>query len=90
MGSILLSQIATRPTTSSPTAVEHAEYLASLQALMQEEIVELVAIKKKNTKLHYISEQNLINLPAVVVCLNWIAMRTRPDLAWATSRAERA
>ena len=28
-----------------------------------------------------------INLPAIVGCLNWIALRTRPDIAWATSRA---
>ena len=31
------------------------------------------------------TEQNLINLPAIVGCLNWIALRTRPDIAWATS-----
>ena len=61
---------ATRPTTSIPTEEEHAEYLASLQALVQEEIVETDALEKKNTKLHYNSEQNLINLPAIVGCLN--------------------
>ena len=72
---------ATRPTTSNPTDEEHAEYLASLQALVQEEIVEIDALEKKNAKLHYNSEQNLINLP------DWIALRTRPDIAWATSRA---
>ena len=54
---------------------------------MQDEIVEIDALEKKNTKLHYNSEQNLINLPAIVGCLNWIALRTRPDIAWATSRA---
>ena len=78
---------ATRPTTSSPTEAEHAKYLASLQALLQEEIIELDAVEKKNTKLHYNSEQNPIILPAVVGYLNSIALRTRPDIAWATSRA---
>ena len=73
---------ATRPTTSNLTEAEHAEYLASLEALMQDEIVEIDAIEKKNIKLHYNSEQNLINLPAIVGCLNWIALRTRPDIAW--------
>ena len=33
------------------------------------------------------SDQVPINLPAFVGCLNWIALRTRPDIAWATSRA---
>ena len=54
---------------------------------MQDEIVEIDATQKKNLKLHYDSEQNVINLPAIVGCLNWIALRTRPDIAWATSRA---
>ena len=57
--------------------------LASLEALVQEEIVDIDA----NTKLHYNSEQNLINLPAIVGCLNWIALRSRPDIAWAIRRA---
>ena len=35
---------ATRPTTSHPTETEHAEYLASLRALVQDEIVELDAL----------------------------------------------
>ena len=35
----------------------------------------------------YNSDQVVINLPAVVGCLNWIALRSRPDIAWATSRA---
>ena len=62
--------------------------MKSLQGLLQDEIVEIdAAEKKKNTKLHYNSEQNLINLPAIVGCLNWIALRTRPDIAWGTSRA---
>ena len=78
---------ATRPTTSIPTYAENAEYMKSLQALLQDEIVEIDAAEKKNTKLHYNSEQNLINLPAIVGCQNWIALCTRPDIAWATSRA---
>ena len=72
---------ATRPTTSNPTEEERAEYLASLQALMQDEIVEIDAAQKKNTKLHYNSEQNLINLLAIVGCLDWFALRTRPEIA---------
>ena len=77
---------ATKPTTASPTEEEHAECLTLFQALVREEIVEIDALEKKNTKLHYNSEQNLINLLAIVGCLNWIALRTRPDIAWATSR----
>ena len=37
--------------------------------------------------IHYNFESVLIDLPAIVGCLNWIALRTRPDVAWATSRA---
>ena len=68
---------ATRPTTVIPTDEEYAEHLASLQDLVQREIVEIDALETKNTKLHYNSEQNLINLPAIVGCLNWIANQTR-------------
>ena len=57
------------------------DYLQSLQALAQEEIIE------ENPKLHYSSDQSPINLPAIVGCLNWIALRTRPHIAWAKSRA---
>ena len=39
---------ATRPTTSCPTEEENAEYLASLQALVQEEIVEIDALEKQH------------------------------------------
>ena len=59
---------ATRPTTSIPTDPEYARYMRSLQGLLQDEIVEIDAVEKKNTKLHYNSEQNLINLPAIVGC----------------------
>ena len=57
------------------------------KSLAQDEIIEADKVKKENTKLHYNSEQAPINLPAIVGCLNWIALRTRPDIAWATSRA---
>ena len=63
------------------------EYLQSLQALVQDEIIEADKVKKVSPKLHYNSDQSPINLPAIVGCLNWIALRTRPDIAWATSRA---
>ena len=43
----------------------HEEDLASLQAPVQDEIVAIDAATMKNAKLHYNSEQNLINLPAV-------------------------
>ena len=42
---------------------------------------------QKSPKLHYNSEQTVINLFAIVGCLNWIALITHPDIAWATSRA---
>ena len=76
---------ATRPTTSIPTDAEYAEYMKSLQALVQDEIVEIDAVKKTKTKLHYDSEQNLVNLPVIVGCLNWIALRTRPLLGYKPS-----
>ena len=63
------------------------ECLQSLQALVQDEITEVDKVKKENPKLHYNSNQSPINLPAIVGCLNWIALRARPDIAWATSRA---
>ena len=77
---------ATQPkfVTKKPTAAE--ECRDALHALIQDEIVEIDAAQK-NPKLHYNSEQNVINLPAIVGCLNWIALRTRPDIAWAMSRA---
>ena len=72
-------------TAQTPTDSEQAEYLASLQALVQDEVIEINAAQK-NQKLHYNSEKNVINLDAIVGCLNWIALRTRSDIAWATSR----
>ena len=63
------------------------EYLQSLQALAVEDIIEADKVKTTSPKLHYNYDQVAINLPAIVGCLNWIALRTRPDIAWATSRA---
>ena len=37
--------------------------------------------------MHYNSEQQPINLPTIMGCLKRIALRTRPDAQWATSRA---
>ena len=79
---------ATKPTAvpKPPAEADQAEYLASLQALIQDKIVEINATQK-SLKLRYNSGQNVINLPAIVGCSNWIALRTRPDVAWATSGA---
>ena len=52
-------------TAQTPTDSEQAEHLASLQALVQEESVEINAAQK-NQKLHCNSEQNVTNLPALV------------------------
>ena len=43
--------------------------------------------RRVKTTLHYNSDQVPVNLPAIVGCLHWIALRTRPDIAWATSQA---
>ena len=63
------------------------ENVDSLQVLADEDIIEADKVKTSSPKLHYSSDQQPINLPAIVGCLNWIALRTRPDIAWATSRA---
>ena len=63
------------------------EYMQSLQTLAADNLVEADKVKTTSPKLHYNSDQVAINLPAIVGCLNWIALRTRPDIAWATSRA---
>ena len=72
-------------TTSQDQTV--AEYLDSLQMLIAEDIIDAEAATKPNPRLHYNSDQVVVNLPAIVGCLNWIALRSRPDIAWATSRA---
>ena len=63
------------------------EYVQSLQVLASDDIIEADKVKPTSPKLHYNSDQVSINLPAIVGCLNWIALRTRPDIAWARSRA---
>ena len=63
------------------------EYIQSLQALADDDIIEADKVKTTSPKLHYNSDQVPVNLPAIVGCLNWIVLRTRPDIAWATSRA---
>ena len=82
-----LDSFATKTMTCPSTDEAIQEHLQSLQALVQDEIIEADKVKKENPKLHYNSDQSPINLPAIVGCLNWIALRTRPDIAWATSRA---
>ena len=67
---------------STDTAIH--EYLQSLQALVQENLIEADKVKTTSPKLHYNSDQVPVNLPAIVGCLTWIALRTRPDIAWAT------
>ena len=52
-----------------------------------DDVIDADAAVKASPKLHYNSDQVVINLPAIVGCLNWIALRSRPDIAWATSRA---
>ena len=76
---------ATKQATLLSTDEAIQEYLQSLQALVQDEIIEADRVKKVSPKLHYNSDQVPINLPAIVGCLNWIALHTRPDIAWATS-----
>ena len=78
---------ATKNATLLSTDAAIQEYLQSLQALVQDEIIEADKVKKVSPKLHYNSDQAPVNLLAFVGCLNWIALRTRPDIAWATSRA---
>ena len=78
---------ATKNVTSQSTEKAAQEYLQSLQALVQDEIIEADKVNKENPKLHYNSDQSPINCPAIVGCLNWISLRTRPDIAWATSIA---
>ena len=63
------------------------DYIQSLHALADDDIIEADKVKTTSPLFHYNSDQVPINLPAIVGCLNWIALRTRPDIAWATSRA---
>ena len=76
---------------STPAHLSHdhaiQEYLQSLYALAVDDIIEADKVKTTSPKLRYNSDHVPINLPAIVGCLNWIALRCRPDIAWATSRA---
>ena len=79
----------TKSSPRQPTPEEHAEYLEALHALMQDDIVEIDAVET-SPKLHYNSEQNVINLPEIVGCLNWIALRTRSEIiVWSTSSSSK-
>ena len=73
------------PTPSTDAAIH--EYVQSLQTLVDDDVIEADKVKKSSPKVHYNSDDVPINLPGIVGCLNWIALRTRPDIAWATSRA---
>ena len=73
------------PQSSTDQAVQ--KYIQSLQTLVDDDVIEAGKVKTSSPKLHYNSDQVPINLPTIVRCLNWIALRTRPDIAWATSRA---
>ena len=79
------SFVSPSPQMSPDQAV--AEHLESLHALIADDVIDADAAAKASPKLHYNSDQVVINLPAIVGCLNWIALRSRPDIAWATSRA---
>ena len=70
-------------TTSHDQTV--AEYLESLQMLIAEDVIDAEVAAKSSPKLHYNSDQVVINLPAIVGCLNWIALRSRPDIAFVQS-----
>ena len=78
---------ANKQASSSSTDAAIHEYLQSLQGLAHDDIIEADKVKTISPKLHYNSDQVPVNLPVIVGCLNWIALRTRPDIAWATSRA---
>ena len=79
------SFVSPSPPMSRDQAV--AEHLESLQALIADDVIDADTAATASPKLHYNSDQVVINLPAIVGCLNWIALRSRPDIAWATSRA---
>ena len=79
------SFVSTSAQMSDDQAVK--EHLESLHALAADDVLDADKVKTASPNLHYNSDQVVINLPAIVGCLNWIALRTRPDIAWATSRA---
>ena len=71
------SFVSPSPQLSHDQAV--AEHLKSLQALIADD-VDADRVATASPKLHYNSDQVVINLPAIVGCLNWIALRSRPDI----------
>ena len=75
------------PSTSMSHDQAVTEHLESVHALIADHVIDADAAAKASPKLHYNSDQVPSNLPAIVGCLNWIALRSRPDIAWATSRA---
>ena len=42
---------------------------------------------QSTTSLKRTKSRSLVQSSTILGCLNWIALRTRPDIAWATSRA---
>ena len=76
---------ATRPTTSNPTDEEYAEYLTSLQALAQDEIVEIDAVEKKNTKLQFRAESHQSTCNCRMSKLDCIAHQTRHCMGYELS-----
>ena len=63
------------PSTSKSHDQAVAEHLESLNALIADDVIDADTAAKSSPKLHYNSDQVAINLPAVVGCLNWIALR---------------
>ena len=49
--------------------------------------ISLRSMQPRTAQMFTTTQSSVINLPAIVGRLNWIALRTRPDIAWATSRA---
>ena len=79
------NQESSSPSSSMSHDQAVAEHLESLNALIADDVIDADKAAKASPKLHYNSDQVVINLPAIVGCLNWL--RSRPDIAWATSRA---
>ena len=79
------SFVSPSPQMSHDQAV--AEHLESLHALIADDVIDADKAATASPQLHYNSDQVVINMPAIAGCLNWIALRSRPDIAWATGRA---
>ena len=82
-------KVRTTPGNQEAFATKHAnllstdeaiqEYLQTLQALVQDEIIEADKVKKVSPKLHYNSDKVSVNLPAIVGSseLDFLAHQTR-------------